>query len=532
MRKTEVIVVGGGLNGLTAAALLAHHGVRCVVVERHAATSIQYKFAGISPRSMEIFRTLGLEAEIRAKRTGDQQGGGLARGKNLADPNLQWNDAAWPDAAPFSPTQPATCDQHVLEPILKARAEALGAEVRLNTEFLSLTQDASGVVARVRSRATGAAESIEAAWLIAADGAGGGIRESLGVGRSGPGVLQHWMNIIFDTDLPPVLQGRRFTSCFVTDINATFTPREGGRWLLSLQYSPERGERPEGFDAGRCRDLVRRGAGNLDVRADLVDARPWEAAACVADRFQAGRCFIIGDAAHLMPPTGAFGGNSGIHDAHNLAWKLAHFLHRGASPKLLETFDVERRPVIRSTLDQALARLVRWFKDLGGRIPQTVEAVADYDVVFGQRYAQGALLPESAAVDAPFAAHGSLSGLPGTRVPHRVLVHAGKRTSTLDLFDRDLVLLAAPGSAWRAAAAQPFASGAKLRYVELADLETLGIGPDGAVLVRPDGFVAWRARRRTADPAAALRGVFDTLGFTPDRSSNETFAAQAATNSS
>src|SRR5438128_12642493 len=112
MVTTEVVIVGGGLSGLTAAALLGHHGVRCVVIERHAGTSIQYKFAGISPRSMEIFRTLGLEEEIRAKRTGDQQGGGLGRGRNLADPDLQWTDAAWPDASPVSPAQPATCDQH------------------------------------------------------------------------------------------------------------------------------------------------------------------------------------------------------------------------------------------------------------------------------------------------------------------------------------------------------------------------------------------------------------------------------------
>src|SRR5215217_3412566 len=113
--ETEVIVVGGGLNGLTVAALLAHHGVRCVVIERHASTSIQYKFAGISPRSMEVFRSLGLEHEIRTKRTGDQQAGGLGRARNLADPDLQWSEVTWPDASPFSPTQPATCDQQVLE---------------------------------------------------------------------------------------------------------------------------------------------------------------------------------------------------------------------------------------------------------------------------------------------------------------------------------------------------------------------------------------------------------------------------------
>ncbi len=505
MVNTEVIVIGGGLNGLTAAALLAHHGVHCIVIERHSATSIQYKFAGISPRSMEVFRTLGLEEEIRAKCTGDQQGGGLGRAKSLADPDLQWNDTAWPDSRPFSPTQPATCDQHVLEPILKARAEALGADVRFDTEFLSHEQYAHGVRSRVRSRATGAEEIIEAAYLIGADGANGGVRESLGIERNGAGVLQHWMNIIFDTDLPPTLGGRHFTACFVTDINATFTPRDGGRWLLSLQYSPDTGEKPENFDATRVRELVRRGAGDPNVRTDLVDVRAWDAAAYVAESFQSGRCFILGDAAHLMPPTGAFGGNSGIHDAHNLAWKLAHVLHRGATPKLLDTFDAERRPVIRGTLDQALARLKRWFRDLGGRIPETVDIVPDYDVVFGQRYREGALVADTVADDAPFAAHSTLSGEPGTRAPHRIITHAGRQVSRLDLFDRDLVLLAAPSSAWRATT--------NVQLIEIDDLSPFGVSEQGAVLVRPDGFVAWRSKTVPADPATVLRGVTEDLGL-------------------
>jgi putative polyketide hydroxylase len=510
---TEVIIVGGGLSGLTAAALLAHHGVRCVVIERHASTSIQYKFAGISPRSMEIFRTLGLEGEIRAKRTGDQQGGGLARARNLADPDLQWSEVTWPDASPFSPTQPATCDQHVLEPILQARASALGADVRFDTEFLSLLQREDGVRARVRTRSTGVEQTIEAAWLIAADGAAGALRDMLGVGRTGPGVLQHWMNIIFETDLPATLRGRRFTACFVTDINATFTPREGGRWLLSLQYSPEKGELPESFTAERCRDLVRSGAGNPEVRADLVDARAWSVAAHVADRFRTRRTFFIGDAAHLMPPTGAFGGNSGIHDAHNLAWKLAHVLRRGAAPRLLDTYDSERRPLIAATLDQSLARLKRWFKDLGGRLPETVEIVPDYDVVFGQRYTRGAITAEPVGDPAPFVPHGNLSGLPGTRAPHRLITVAGNQISTLDLFDRELVLLAAPGSAWHAAARAMSSGPGMMHVVELDDLAPFGVENEGAVLVRPDGFVAWRSQLLPADPLASLRNVCDALGF-------------------
>lgn len=522
-KAVPVLVVGGGLNGLTMAALLAWHGVGCMLVERHAETSIQYKFAGISPRSMEIFRALGIEDTIRTRRTGDQQGGGIARGRNLSDPDIQWNDAAWPDASPFGPSQPATCDQHVLEPILRARAQQLGADIRFATEFLALERDDYEVRVRIRDRATGREETVTASYLVAADGARGEIGHLLGIGRSGPGVLQHWMNVIFDTDLPPTLGGRRFTSCFVSDLNATLTPREGGRWLLALQYAPDKEEKASDFDADRCRKLVAIGAGRSDVRADLVDARAWEAAASIADRFAKGRCFLIGDAAHLMPPTGAFGGNSGIHDAHNLAWKLAFVLRGEAQAGLLDTYDEERRPLIEATLAQSLARLQRWFRDLGGRLPAPVEMVADYDVVFGQRYRHGALIAEESGDGRLFADHSMLSGEPGTRLPH-AFVDQAETLSTLDLIGPDFMLLSGGDGRWDEAGQAIARRGYRLTSRRLGLIENLSaeaafrsrlFGPSeqGAILVRPDGFVAWRARAAVEEPEAVLSDVIERIGL-------------------
>ncbi|MDL2398952.1 FAD-dependent monooxygenase [Rhizobium mayense] len=522
---TSVLIVGGGLNGLAAAALLAHQGIGCMVVERHADTSIQYKFAGISPRSsMEIFRGLGLEEEIRAKRTGDQQGGGIARARNLADPDIQWGGPAWPDASSYSPAQPATCDQHVLEPILRNCAERLGADIRFHTEFLSFEQDDAGVRAVIRHRETGEEEAVAADYLIAADGAGGTLREKLGIGRGGPGVLQHWMNIIFDTDLPSEIGGRRLTSCFVSDLNAAIVPRPGGRWLLALQYFPEKGERPEDFDRGRCRDLVERAAGRSGVKAELVDARSWEMAAFLADRFRARRCFLIGDAAHLMPPTGGFGGNSGIHDAHNLVWKLAMVLRGEADANLLESYDAERRRVIAATLAQALARLQQWFKDPAGRLPPLVAIVNDYDVVFGQRYDAGAFVFEDAARDRPFEPIAELSGEPGTRAPHLVVEHGGTKCSTLDLFGHGFVLLADDAN-WRAVADRlrderriPITCYVLGPSGDLGDREgrwprAYGVGEGGAALIRPDGFVAWRAPGAEAAAEGRLVQVLEKIGL-------------------
>ena len=288
---------------------------------------------------MEIFRSLGIEEEIRANKTGDQQAGAIARAKNLADPDIQWGGPAWPDASEVSPTQPATRDQHVLEPILRAHAECLGAGVQFNTDFVDFERDEREIRVRIRNRTTREQEMVVAPYLIAADGANGGTRDKLGIGRTGACALQQWMNVIFDTDMPATLDGRRFTSCFVTDLNGTFTPREGGRSLLALHYYPEHGQRPQDFDQAYCRELVIKGAGRSDVKAELVDSRPWEVAACVADRFRERRCFLVRDAAHVMPPTGAFGGNTGIHDAHNLAWKLTMVVNGQADSTLLGSYD-------------------------------------------------------------------------------------------------------------------------------------------------------------------------------------------------
>lgn len=517
--RKSVLIVGGGLSGLTAAALLAHRGIRVIVVERHAGTSIQYKFTGISPRSMEIFRSIGLEADIRNRRTGDQQGGGIARAKNLADPDIQWSGPAWADASQVSPTQPATCDQHVLEPILRSHAEMHGAEMRFDCELLSLDQDGNGVTARLRDLTSGREEYLSTAYLIAADGAHGATREKLGIERRGPGVLQHWMSIIFDTDLPDTIAGRRFTACFVTDLNGTLVPRSNGRWLIALQYAPERGERPEDFDAVRCRDLVVTAAGRSGIKADLVDARAWEAAAYVADRFRHGRCFLIGDAAHLMPPTGGFGGNAGIHDAHNLAWKLALVIDGEADPALLDSYDTERRAVAEATLAQALARLGKWFKDPGKRLPPPVEVVDDYDVVFGQLYRSSAILTEAEAAKNAFARFQELSGEPGTRAPHFRIARRGQSLSTHDLFGKGFVLLAGENGQWAAAAAalspllrcHRFGTGGDLTDPEGHWPTAFGVTGTGAIVIRPDGFVAWRAPVAVSDPGRSLADVMRRL---------------------
>jgi 2-polyprenyl-6-methoxyphenol hydroxylase-like FAD-dependent oxidoreductase len=501
------------------ALLLAQQGVRCVVVERHTDTTVQYKFRGISPRSMEIYRSLGIEAEIRAHRTGDQKSGEIARAPNLASPDVHFQGRPWADAEDLSPVTAETCDQDRLEPILRRHAERLGADLRFGTELVDLEQNAQEVVARVRKVGATETEVITASYAVAADGVAGKTRERVGIGRHGPGVLQHWMNLIFEANLQPYLQGKRFTSCFVTDINGSLLPRED-RWLLALQYSPERGEKPEDFDQARTEQLVRKAAGRDDVRVQLFDARSWQVAAYVADRFSAGRVFIVGDAAHSMPPTGGFGGNTGIHDAHNLAWKLTLVTKGTASPALLDTYDAERRPIAEGTLAQALARLAAWFKNLGDRLPPPVPVADDFAVIFGQRYPSGAFVAEGSGelFEDPRAPRRP----PGARAPHVMIQQAGGAVPIHDLVGTGFLLLAgADGHDWEgAAAAIARESRVDLRVVRLQPddraaqtrlRDAYGVDARGAVLIRPDGVIAWRSERGSTDLARDLRAAIQRV---------------------
>jgi 2-polyprenyl-6-methoxyphenol hydroxylase-like FAD-dependent oxidoreductase len=543
-----VVIVGGSLNGLTTALLLAHRGVHCTVVERHPATTVQYKLSGISPRSMEIFRGLGIEDEIRAHRTGDQKSGEIARARNLADPDVTFLSNPWADTSQLGAAPAATCDQDRLEPILRAHAERLGADMRFHSELVDIEPHPAGIRVRIRDLATGRDETIDAAYLVAADGVSGRTREQMGVVRTGPGVLQHWMNLIFRTDLEPVLRGRRITSCFVTDVNGSIVPR-ADRWLLAVQYQPERGERPEDFGQTRTAELVRRAAGRDDVEVELFDARSWQVAAYVTERFQQGRVLFVGDAAHAMPPPGGFGGNTGIHDAHNLAWKLAFVLNGTAGPALLESYDTERRFVAERTLAQALARLAAWFKDPANRLPAPEPIVEDVMVIFGQRYPTGALIAEGEAPAAGFEDPRHPSGCAGSRAPHFVLERAGRRSAIHDHFNKTFTLLVgAQGQAWSEAAAaisearspgvgtptaRPTGRGPTLPVGSIAgrpnlelpairiggdavDVEgrfssSYGIGTAGAVLVRPDGFIAWRSPGAVTDPVGTLRDVLSRI---------------------
>jgi hypothetical protein len=217
-----------------------------------------------------------------------------------------------------------------------------------------------------------------------------------------------------------------------------------------------------------------------------------------------------------MPPTGGFGGNTGIHDAHNLAWKLALVVRGQAGVGLLDSYDTERRFIAEATLAQALARLAAWFQDPSKRLPPPVPLVEDTAVILGQCYPSGALIEEPDAPAQAFEDPRHPSGRPGSRASHIVIEQGGTRGSIHDRFGAGFVLLAgSEGRAWSDAAAAAglpaIRVGADVADVEHRFTSAYGVRPEGAVLVRPDGVIAWRSPGSVADPGSTLRSVLDRI---------------------
>lgn len=519
-QQVPVLIAGGSLVGLSAALFLGWHGVRSLVVERHRGTAIHPRAAMFNQRTLELYRSVGLESEI-SRRAGEEflQDGAIMAVETLAGRELAWFLSSLNEGVhDVSPCLRTYCTQNVLEPILRRRAEELGAETAFYSELVSFEQDAGGVNARVRDRETGAEREIRARWLIGADGNRSPVREALGIGMSGHGTFSNSATIYFRADVRMALRERPLSIIYVNNDRLRGFMRfeaHGRSGFLAVNAATGAGGKISDVaaeaDEARCIELVRAAIGVPDLPVEIVVMQPWKAAADVADRFGRGRVFIAGDAAHTMPPTGGFNGNTGVHDAHNLAWKMAAVLNGCAGAELLDSYEPERRPAGRLAAEQAYTRYVkRTDPSLGEHDVQP--QIDDLCIELGYRYRSAAICPVEQHGTGDHVHPREARGMPGTRAPHLVLADG---RSTLDLYGRNFVLLAGrDGSAWQNAATQV---AAQLRLpleacragVELMrtpdEFEMLhGIDRDGALLVRPDGFVAWRSRGAAADPVQAL----------------------------
>ncbi|MGW0775926.1 FAD-dependent oxidoreductase [Streptomyces sp. NPDC002835] len=530
--RVPVLIVGGSLVGLSASLFLGRLGVRHTLVEKHAGTSVHPRGRGNNLRTMEVFRSAGAEERIRAAASLLAGNHGILQTPELAAPDAgEWLvrqiDEKGPPGHRLSPSAWCVCSQNDLEPVLLEAAVEQGGDLRFGTELLSFEQDDDGVTAVVRDRASGRDSTVRADYLIAADGPRSPVREQLGIGQTGPGDLFHNVSITFRSrGLAGIVGDRRFVVCYLTgpDAEGALLPVDNAEvWVFHAPWKYDRGETLEDFTDERCADTIRAAVRAPGLDVTITGKAPWHAAERVAERYAQGRVFLAGDSAHEMSPTGAFGSNTGIQDAHNLAWKLAAVLDGTAGPGLLDTYEAERLPVARATSARASARSVEHSHPGYEPAPGAAAGLGGprgglLPVVLGYRYPRGAVLgtdPELPVVPDKL----DLSGAPGTRAPHMWLHRpgGGGRLSTLDLYERSFVLLTGAGAGgkdWYAAAelvAGRLAMGLGVYRIgegPEADLTpeagadwagVHGTTPDGAVLVRPDGFVAWRAKGPDTD---------------------------------
>ncbi|MFB6837215.1 FAD-dependent oxidoreductase [Streptomyces sp. NPDC056361] len=538
VHRTPVLIVGGSLVGLSTSLFLGRLGVPHTLVERHAGTSIHPRGRGNNVRTMELFRSAGLTRSVQEAASVLAPNNGILQTPSLVGDVGEWlfkNIDPGGGVARFSPAGWCLCSQNDLEPVLLKHAVELGGDLRFATELMSFEQDSEGVTARVKSRGTGEHTTIRADYLVAADGPRSPVREQLGIGQSGPGDLFHNVSITFNSrGLADVVGDRHFIVCYLTNPEAdgALLPVDNREhWVFHAPWHPEHGETLEEFTDERCTEHIRRAVGVPDLDVEITGRAPWHAAQRIAERYADGRVFLVGDSAHEMPPTGAFGSNTGIQDAHNLAWKLAAVLGGWAGPGLLASYGAERRPVAETTSSRAAARSVEHSHPgytpgpgAGGPVGKKGGILNE---VLGYRYPQGAVLGVDRTM--PVVPDGlRLTGEPGSRAPHMWLNRAGSRVSTLDLYERSLVLLSSEDGAgdWHTAATRvaqqlsvpldsyrigvgPDAELSPASETDWAELH--GVTPDGAVLVRPDGFVAWRSEGASADPGAALRQALTAI---------------------
>jgi 2-polyprenyl-6-methoxyphenol hydroxylase-like FAD-dependent oxidoreductase len=532
VERVPVLIVGAGAGGLAASALLAKHGVGSLLVEKRREVFIYPKARNLSFRSLEVLRGLGLDDEIHG--VADHVSDVVVKpALNRAEEEPAIDiDAIFAGLDKLSPEPSAQyCPQSRLEPILLAETRRHGNEVRYGADFSSFEQDDTGITAVLRDVNSGESETVRADYLIAADGVHSPIRNALGVTTSGYGALPIFVVFIYfrapwRTFLPHLGDGDA-VQVKNANVDGIFLVAKGDLGMFITTYFPGKGETAAQFTPQYCREVLTTAIGE-QIDTEIIEVAAWQPYERVADQFRCGRVFFVGDSAHTMPPFKAGGANTAIQSAHNLAWKLAAVLKGVAGAALLTTYHAERHPVGRFAARQSLtgpAVSLLQLEDDEPRLPPD-EEVPMFSLLVGYQYRSAAVVAEESAPAGTDSVSlvDQLRGQPGTRVPHVWVQHGGKRVSTLDLLGPGFTLLTGDdGAGWSdAAAATSAALGVPIGIHHIghegdvvdtggAWAHVTGLAPDGAVLVRPDDFVGWRADEFPAGSEKQLRQALSAI---------------------
>ncbi|KAJ4351121.1 uncharacterized protein N0V89_006460 [Didymosphaeria variabile] len=515
-----VLIIGSSMVGMMTGLLLGYHGIRSISFDRHPPSGTHPRAAGLNYRTVEILRQLGLEKEAQAEsgKEFDIDAGmliveKLVGGKVIAQVQEN-NPAEVKDVTPC--TSWLWITQAMFEPLLRANAGKFGCTQMYGKLVVHYEEDESGVLVVVQDTKSQEYRKYRAQYLVAADGNRSSTRIKEGIKLSGAGTLRNSLSIRIVGDLTPHLGTRSVHGVVYVlnpNISGGFRLEDQGRAaIVMVNRVGDKKDFPEGsVSPEEARKYVYDLSGlPEDMDLELQNCSYWTMTSYNADRLQShgGRVLIAGDAAHTVPPTGGLGGNTGIGDAHNLAWKLAFVLKGLASRTLLDTYTKERQPVDAFAVDQATKRFYNRVDHVQPPVPEE----GNLTVEIGYRYTDGAVVgaeEDGARPQQPFENPLTPSGTAGTRFPHVWLEGEGSgRLSTLDLVRQNLVLVAAErNSAWIAAAQDVSSRGpVAIDAYELHESSTPWRDATGALrekgrlqagealLVRPDGFIAWRAR--------------------------------------
>jgi putative polyketide hydroxylase len=544
--STGVLVIGGGPVGLSTALHLDAQGVDCVLVEKHPATATHPKASYFNVRTMELLRQLGIADDVYATALFPR---GVSFYTSLCGYKLGALGAAdAPDhvqRVKRSTANPGcVSSQIVLEAILRRHAErASHATVLFGHEKVALEQTVNAVQTTVVESATGAPTTIESSYVIACEGIRSSTREALGCALVGPPPFGHVVNIYLEADLESLVDERDQALFWTATPKApgAFIALGGDRrkYCFNTPWFPDDGERLEDFTEARCLDRVQAALGTTRLPVKILAIGSWVLCGQVIDHYRKGRVFFGGDTAHSNIPTGGFGFNTGMQETHNLAWKIARVLRRDSPDALLDTYHDERRPIAKFNVEKSRENAITIRETgatFGGRVPDADEVDLDtargraqraamtraiarqktHFLFLGQEIGYGywdspIVVPdgtrhyaEEHAVENPVYEYVP-NARPGARAPHCWVMRNGERVSIHDLLGNDFVLLThgEGGGAWTRALdgerhVRHHHVGESGTSADLIDGEgtwssAYGMTGDGAVLVRPDGHVAWRA---------------------------------------
>ncbi|TDC67762.1 2,4-dichlorophenol 6-monooxygenase [Actinomadura sp. GC306] len=574
---TDVVVVGLGPAGGVAAAALATYGVRVHAVTAFPWVANGPRAHITNQRAVEVLRDLGLEDEARARATPWDRMGDTLFTTSLAGEEIirmqTWGtgDLRHGDYVQGSPSPMLDLPQPLLEPLLIDAAATRGAIVSFNTEYLDHVQDEDGVTVRLRDGRTGREFTQRARYLLGFDGARSRIVEQLGLPLEGELARAGTAYIRFRADLSRYTAHRPSILYWVFNSKAGFGEigmgllraiRPWEEWIAGWGFDMAAGE-PDLADE-KVTEQIRTLVGDPGIEIEILTKSLWYVNQQHATRYSRGRVFCGGDAVHRHPPSSGLGSNTSMQDAFNLAWKIAYAVKGYAGPGLLETYSAERVPVGAQVVARAnqsrkdYAGLREWFdhdaddpvaaglarlkadtpegRALRERLYEGLELKNTefnaHGVELNQRYASDAVIPDPAAGEEEWPRHPELylqaTTRPGAKIPHAWLVDGGgHRVSTLDVTGKGMmtVLTGLSGTAWKRAAEKldlPF-----LRTVVVGEPGTADpygywrrvreVPEAGALLVRPDGYIAWRHDAEVRDDDAAMALLEQALCTVLDR---------------